>query len=85
MALEKELEAYQNQIADSKWVAQNQGRYVLVKDDKVIQAFDSYGDALRGGYDRFGLEPFLVKQVSAIEQTHFIARLSAPCLTSPSQ
>lgn len=85
MALEKEFEAYQHKLGDSEWVARNQGKYVLVKEDKVIQAFDSYGDALGGGYDRFGLDAFLVKQVSAMEQTHFISRLWAPCPVSPSR
>lgn len=85
MALEREFEAYQNKLRDSEWLAQNQGKYVLVKEDQVIQTFDSYGDALQGGYDRFGLDPFLVKQVSAMEQAHFISRLTAPCPISPSR
>ena len=85
MALEREFEAYQNKLRDSEWLAQNQGKYVLVKEDQVIQAFDSYGDALQGGYDRFGLDAFLVKQVSAMEQAHFVWRLSAPCPISPSR
>ena len=84
MALEEEFEAYRSKLGDSEWVARNHGKYVLVRDDTVIRTFDSYRDALRGGCDRFGLSPFLVKQVSAMEQPHFISRLSAPCPISPS-
>ena len=85
MALNKEYETYLNKLSDSEWVALNQGKYVLVKEDKVVQAFDSYGDALRGGYRRFGVDAFLVKQVSSMEQAHFISRLSAPCPISLSR
>ena len=85
MALEREYRAFRDKLGDSEWAAKNHGKYVLVKEDKVIQTFDSYGDALRGGYDRFGLGAFLVKQASAMEQAHFISRLWAPCPISPSR
>ena len=32
-------------------------------------------DAIEAGYDKFKLEPFLVKQVQTIEQVQFISRL----------
>jgi hypothetical protein len=35
---------------------------------------DTYADALSEGYKLFKLEPFLVKQIQAVETAHFIAR-----------
>lgn len=43
------------------------GGYVLVKGDRVIGTFDTFGDALRRGYEEFGPEPFLVKQILDVD------------------
>ena len=71
MALEKELAAYNAHLPEWK---EHEGRYVLIQDDAVVDFFTSYEDALKAGYQRFGLQPFLVKQVHAIEQVQFISR-----------
>jgi hypothetical protein len=76
MALERELETYKNSLPALK--GENEGRFVLIKGDKVIDIFTSYDDALKAGYTTFGLEPFLVKQIEAIEQAQFISRFSDP-------
>lgn len=44
------------------------GRFVLIRGDEVVGFFDTYPDALKAGYERFGLEPFLVKQISIVEK-----------------
>ena len=61
MELEQEIKTYKtnkdNLLSDRK------GRFVLIKGDKIIADFETYGDALEDGYQRFGNEAFLVKEV----------------------
>ena len=75
MALERELAAYKAKLEELKAHA---GRYVLVHGDDVVDTFSSYDDALKDGYAKFGLEPFLVKRIDAVEQAHFISRFASP-------
>jgi len=78
MALEKELEVYKNKLPE---LAGNEGKFVLIHGDEVVDVYTSYEDAIKDGYTRFKLEPFLVKEIHAIEQVQFISRL-LPCPTS---
>ena len=82
MALEKELETYKARLAE---LATNEGKFVLISGDKVTGIFDTYADAIKEGYAKFGLAPFLVKQIQAIERVQFVSRFVDPCHTSPSQ
>ena len=70
-ALEKELQTYHEHLSD---LLRAEGKYVLVHEKEVVGTFDTYTDALNEGYKLFKLEPFLVKQIQAVEQAHFIAR-----------
>ena len=78
MALERELETYRNNLPELK--GENEGRFVLIKGDQVIDIFSSYDDALKAGYTQFGLQPFLVKKIQAVEQAQLISRFVAPRL-----
>ena len=53
-----------------------EGNFALVGDNTLVDVFDTYGDALKAGYEKFGLRSFLVKKIGAVEQAHFISRLS---------
>ncbi|VVE82803.1 hypothetical protein [Pandoraea sputorum] len=70
-ALEKELETYKRELPN---LIKNSGKFVLIKGDDVIDTFDSYADALKLGYAKFSLDPFLVKQISQTEQISFFTR-----------
>ena len=78
MALERELETYKSKLPE---LASDEGKYVLIHDAEVIDTFGTYEDAIKEGYERFKLSPFLVRQIHSIEQVQFIARL-VPCHTS---
>ena len=52
----------------------NEGRYVVIRDDIVAGIWDTYEDALKAGYERFGLEQFLVKQIQGIDRIQFFTR-----------
>jgi hypothetical protein len=75
MALEKELETYKNKLPELKG---SEGKFVLIHGDDVIDTFATYEDAIKEGYAKFKVEPFLVKQIQTIEQIQFVTRLIAP-------
>ena len=71
MALETELATYQANIDSLK---NHVGKFVLIQKDKVIATYSSYEDAIKAGYKEFGLEPFLVKQISTVEPVFYCSR-----------
>lgn len=79
MALEQELQTYKAKLPELK---ASEGKFVLIHGDRVVDVFGTYEDAIKEGYSRFKLEPFLVKQIHSIEQVQFISRLVDPC-TAP--
>lgn len=75
--LQREIATYNKELP--KLMAKA-GKFVLIKGEDVIAMYDSYEDALSVGYDRFGLEPFLVKRIGPTEQVAFFTRdFSAAC------
>lgn len=75
--LKTELDTYLRH--KDELVRESEGKYVVVHGDEVVGVWDTYEDALRAGYEKVGLEPFLVKQVRSIEQVHFFFRDLVPC------
>ena len=76
-SLERELSTYQRELPVLR--AQT-GKHVLVRQDDVVGVFDTYNDALKAGYERFKLEPFLVKKIEAVEQIlHFTRAIEPIC------
>lgn len=71
LALERELAAYKQKLPELR---EDEGKFALVHGDSV-EVYVSYEDAIKEGYAKFGLQPFLVKQIHVIEQPQFISRL----------
>jgi hypothetical protein len=69
MALEKEWEVYQRELPN---LLSEEGRFALVSANGVESIWDTEEDAEQAGYDRFGLEPFLVHQIRAVERPVFL-------------
>jgi hypothetical protein len=69
--LDKEIETYRTHLAE---LLRYEGKYVLIHEAEVIDTFGDYEDALREGYKQFGLHPFLVKRIAAIEPIIFLSR-----------
>jgi hypothetical protein len=76
MALEKELATYHAALMN---LLDREGQFVVVHGEQVDGFWDSYEAALKEGYDRFGLDPFLVKKIQRIEPVHFITRGVPTC------
>ena len=75
--LRTELETYERERV--RLVAEHAGKYVVVHGNAVDSVWDTYEDALKAGYGRFGLEPFLIKQIQSVDQVHFFTRNLMPC------
>jgi hypothetical protein len=76
MVLEKELQTYRQKLPE---LLTREGKYVLIHGEEVAETLDSYEDALRAGFQRFGLVPFFVKQIQAVEPAHHLAPEIATC------
>jgi hypothetical protein len=79
MALDRELEVYKKKLPE---LAGDEGKYALIHGEDFVDVFGTYEDAIKEGYAKFKMEPFLVKQIQTIEQVQFISRFHAPCHTS---
>lgn len=62
---EKELETFESMRAEL--LGKASGKYALVKGDQVIDVLESQQDAIKRGYELYGNEPFLVKQIVEID------------------
>jgi len=50
----------------------HEGQYVLVKGTEVIGVFPDRSQALREGYRRFDVSPFLVRQITASQPVVYL-------------
>jgi hypothetical protein len=79
MALEAELETFHRELPN---LLAEEGKFVVVSGDQVVGTYTSYEDALKIGYEKCGLKPFLVKKIQALEQVQYFSRdLAFTCPT----
>ena len=78
VALEKELEVYKKELPN---LLAQEGKYVLIYQEKVIDTFSSYEDAIKEGYKIAQLNVFLVKKIQSTEEVHFFTRDITPNAT----
>lgn len=65
MALEREMKTFEAHRAEL--LGRARGKFVLIKDDDVLDVFSSMDDALKVGYEKYGGESFLVKRIEDAE------------------
>lgn len=78
MELERELETYTQKLPE---LLADEGKFVLIRGNDVAGIYTSYEDAIGAGYEKFGLTPFMVKQIHAVEQILHFTRAIKPCHT----
>lgn len=78
MSLDKELKTYERELPS---LLADEGKYVLIQGDAVVGTYASYEDAIKAGYEKFDLNPFLVKQIQAVEQIQCFSRPISLCHT----
>lgn len=71
MSLEIEQATFERRRAE---FAAHAGKFVLIHADQVADFFETYEDAIKAGYQRFALKPFLVRQILSSVQASFISR-----------
>jgi hypothetical protein len=76
MALEKELSVYNANLIE---LLANEGKYVVICGDEINGVFESYDEALSVGYEKYGLTPFLAKQINRVEPIHYFSRDLPAC------
>ena len=65
MALERELETYRRELPSHLI---EEGKFALVKGEEFEGVYDTYRDAMKMGYSKFGLAGFMVKKIQAVER-----------------
>jgi len=63
--LKKELETYIKRKGEL--LGESKGKFVLIRENNIVDVFNTKTDAIRQGYERFGNVPFLVRQIVEIE------------------
>jgi hypothetical protein len=79
MALEREMETFRRELPNLLAERANIGKYALIFQDRVEEVLPDFQAALEAGYDRFGLEQFMVKQIVEREIPVFFSRNITPC------
>lgn len=75
-SLNREIETYNRLLPE---LLTHQGKYVVIKGDSQLGIYDTYQDALTAGYEKFKLEPFLVKQIAPAAQVSYFTRDLVGC------
>ena len=70
MALESELATYEKRKDE---LLAHEGKYAVVHRDEIAGVWDTYEDALQAGYEKYKLEPFLVKRIERVERVLFFS------------
>jgi hypothetical protein len=80
MTSEQEWDAFKQKLPDLLANPENCGKFSLVHGGEVADLFDSQEEGLNAGYDRFGLEPFLVQQITVKSKPKYFSRNVKSCL-----
>ena len=66
--LGKESELFASKI--DEWRRLHMGKYVVIKGDEITGFFGSLEEAFRAGTERFGLDPFFVRQITPADSVN---------------
>ncbi len=72
--LEEEIAYYRQNLAE--WMAKYPGKFALIRGNVLEGTFDTMEAALDEGSRRFGLAPYLIRQIGAASE-----EISIPALT----
>ncbi len=81
--LERERDVYDAHLPE--WLEQYAGRFVLVKEDRLVGVYNTDTEALADGARQFGLSSFLVRRVEQRPQEITIPALSLGLLNAGNQ
>lgn len=78
--LEQEIAHYNAKLSE---LLGHDGKFVLIKLDKVEGIYDTYADGLRAAYGKFPEGKFLLKRIAPAESVSFFSRAYVECPVSP--
>ena len=73
-SLADEMAAYR--VHQAELAGEHEGEFVLIKARDVIGVFGDRSAALREGYRRFGVVPFLVRQIAAKDPVVYLPNVT---------
>ena len=74
MALEREIETFRRELPALLGDPASRGTFALVQGETIVGLFPTFEAALAAGYDKIGLAPFLVKEVTDHEEPRYFSR-----------
>jgi hypothetical protein len=74
MALDQEWNTFQRELPRLLQDPTNRGKHVLIHGDQVDSIWSTVDEGLAAGYERFGLEPFLVQEIDDHPQPRYFSR-----------
>ncbi len=77
LGFDVEVETYER--LKPELLSRFEGKFVVIVGDEVEEPVDTFSEALRAGYRRFGLGPLYVKQIVATEPVVEVTRDIVPC------
>jgi hypothetical protein len=75
MALEKELETFRRELPKLLADSNNRDKYALVFGERIEGVWPTREEALAAGYERFNIQPFMVKRITEREKPRCPDRL----------
>ncbi len=81
--LDREIARF-NEALDT--LLKDEGKFALLCGDGNIDVFESHEDALKAGYEKYGLTPFLVKRITRFPEVLQFTRFAlGSCQASQSR
>ena len=75
-ALRTEVKAFDKLLPE---LLKDAGKFALIHGSDLAGVYSSYEDALKIGYEKYGVTPFLVRRIAQTEQVGFVSRMVASC------
>jgi hypothetical protein len=77
LLFQQEIKAFESALP--KMLEDCDGQFVVIQGSEVFKVLPTYEAAIEWGYDRFGLDRFFVKQISAEEPVAHFSRDLGTC------
>jgi len=74
MELERELKFFESKRKE--WLKDYKDKFVLIKEEELIDVFSTFEDAYKEGVKRYGNQPFLIKKVTEEEEVEKLPSLT---------
>lgn len=83
MSTEQDFAAFKRELPALLAVPENVGKYALIHAEKIDSIWPTFEEAAHAGYERFGVEPFLVQHILEKEKPRYFSRRVALWPSSP--